>query len=237
MPGDTRAFAYAINDNGEVVGESTNASLFPRHGFVWTQAGGMVDLGNLGNNLTFVLAINNSGQVIGYSYTSGLIRAFSWTQGGGMVNIGLPSGFHSTPFAINNAGQIVGYAYNSSFVQHAFVESQRPSGGIVDLNDAVIASTSHRHMPIARCNQRSPRINAITMLGLLDFNLAQLIQPFGEGCGENLRHVLHHDDAGSMRRHSREDFGEGLCTTGGGPNSYDGSRRQTCAKGPRLAAA
>ncbi|NIN63845.1 MAG: HAF repeat-containing protein, partial [Anaerolineae bacterium] len=45
--GGYRSDAYAINSQGQVVGDSRNALGFT-HAFVWTAEGGMVDLGTLG---------------------------------------------------------------------------------------------------------------------------------------------------------------------------------------------
>jgi probable HAF family extracellular repeat protein len=80
--------AKAINDNGQVVGNSN-------HAFSWTASGGMVDLGTLTDGtFSYANAINDNGQVVGNSYTgSGETHAFSWTAGAGMVDLGtLPGG-------------------------------------------------------------------------------------------------------------------------------------------------
>ena len=60
--------AYGINndpDDIQVVGYSTRADGFA-HGFFWTAATGMIDLGSLGGS-SFARAINNQGMIAGNS--------------------------------------------------------------------------------------------------------------------------------------------------------------------------
>jgi len=61
-------FPTAINDRGQVVGESVaGATIFERHAFLW-QKGEMTDLGTLpGHNFSSPLGINARGQIVGFS--------------------------------------------------------------------------------------------------------------------------------------------------------------------------
>lgn len=65
--GGSDSRALAINDQGQVVGNSLTA-VFTSHAFSWTQAGGIVDLGTLGGPHSNAVAVNESGQVAGSSY-------------------------------------------------------------------------------------------------------------------------------------------------------------------------
>ena len=49
--GGASSGAEAVNDSGQVVGGSQTAS-GANHAFLWTQAGGMVDLGTLGGTFS-----------------------------------------------------------------------------------------------------------------------------------------------------------------------------------------
>lgn len=106
--GGTWTEAYAMNNQGQVVGTSATAT-GENHAFLW-QNGVMLDLGTLGGPLSGAGGINEQGQVIGTSDTlSGQTRAFIW-QNGVMTDLGaLPGATGRTePIAINNLGQIVG---------------------------------------------------------------------------------------------------------------------------------
>jgi probable HAF family extracellular repeat protein len=119
---DNTAYAYGINDAGEVVGVSYgNNGLWGA--FLWTQSEGMMDIGSLGGGSTNAYAINNVEQVVGSSGLSdGLTaHAFLWTRSGGMKDLGSFGG-NSFAYAINNSGEVVGDSFLADGVtDHAFV--------------------------------------------------------------------------------------------------------------------
>jgi len=118
--GGTRSYANAVNDSGQVVGESTTAGDASTHAFSWTQAGGMVDLGTLASSSSAV-AVNDAGQIVGYNLTADGTqgRAFSWTQAGGMVDLGTLGGSTSFALAVNGSGQVVGGSTTAAGQTHA----------------------------------------------------------------------------------------------------------------------
>src|SRR5260370_40427903 len=83
LPGDAYSFAYAINNSGQIVGESDDSS-GNAHAYVWSSAGGMVNLGVLpGGSSAIADGINDSGEVTGDSVAA-RSECFSGTPGGGM---------------------------------------------------------------------------------------------------------------------------------------------------------
>src|SRR5438552_2395146 len=105
LPGSTSSTATAINNSGQVVGNSGN------HAFFWDK-GVMTDLGTLPGYTGSVVAraINDSGQVVGASGN----HAFLW-ENGAMRDLGAfsnpPQTCDSyTAYGINSRGQVVGNA-------------------------------------------------------------------------------------------------------------------------------
>jgi probable HAF family extracellular repeat protein len=109
--------AYAINNNGEVVGQSPNSTT--PDACLWS-GGKITDLGNMGGSFSLAWGINDNGDIVGYCGTNGYgSLAFLYTNG---VMVGLDTLSNSSAFGINNARQIVGWSTLSG-KQHAFLYS------------------------------------------------------------------------------------------------------------------
>jgi probable HAF family extracellular repeat protein len=122
--------ATSINAAGSVVGFAVNAD-FRGTTFLFSN-GAISDLGNVLGFPSSVGGINDLGQVVGsrngggYLYVAGAVTDLPSLGGNGSV-----------PKAVNNVTQIVGQSWTPTG-NHAFVIT---NGQIVDLNDAIVASS------------------------------------------------------------------------------------------------
>jgi len=101
--------AYGVNDAGQVVGWSANATE-DLHAFLW-ENGTMTDIGTFG-----AYAINNVAEVVGL----GPAHAVLWFNGT-VTDLGTLGGGYSEADAINHGGQIFGGSWNGSGMAHAFL--------------------------------------------------------------------------------------------------------------------
>ena len=136
LPGGRSSKAVAINEAGQVVGNSD----YPAgedHTFLWDPGTGMQDLGP-----GQAVDINDAGQVIGTHWDENVGgHSFVWDPVTGMRDLGTLPGWTGDIRAqdVNNAGQVAGYLYvqsdpNSDFLPNrAFVwdpvTGMRPSRG------------------------------------------------------------------------------------------------------------
>jgi probable HAF family extracellular repeat protein len=100
--------ANAINDNGDIVGQSSIDSVEDPHyhAVLWHNQQ-IRDLGTLGGSRSYATAINNLGHVAGYSeLANGATHAFLWRDGH-MIDLGTLGG-DSRAFGINDHDEVVG---------------------------------------------------------------------------------------------------------------------------------
>jgi probable HAF family extracellular repeat protein len=111
--------AFAINNAGQIVGESDPAGDATTYAVLW-QNGAMTNLGVLsGDVLSVANDINAQGQVVGVSCDAGgSCRAFLWDKGVMMdLNSLIPPGSPldlTYASGINDQGEIAGYAFDQS---------------------------------------------------------------------------------------------------------------------------
>jgi len=123
----TLSEARAVNDRGQVVGDSIPAGLGPEHAFLW-EAGRMRDLGLA----AFATAndLNDRGQVTGGVPLPEAFHAYRLERGH-LVDLDAADVPYSEGVAINEAGQVAGNtAPAPAEFNHAFLWSQ---GRRVDL--------------------------------------------------------------------------------------------------------
>lgn len=124
--GGYESSAFAINDRGQIVGNSTNTIPDPYcfgssdQNRAWLLQGGkMKDLGTLGGNCAGTTngGINNNGWIVGNSTTSTMPNPitgippwdpFLWQKGKGMTDLGSLGGAYGGAYGLNESGQIFG---------------------------------------------------------------------------------------------------------------------------------
>lgn len=124
--------ALAINSANQVVGYYFPNGSRNTLGFLWTQSGGLQNLGSAG---TLASAINDSGTVVGQTPIANDYRhAFSWTDSGGFVDLGTLGGVESSALSVNSLGWIVGTSLttNKNGFLHGFLWT--PSNGMQSLD-------------------------------------------------------------------------------------------------------
>ena len=141
----SRAFDVS-SDGSIIVGEAHVAKggfVDTSEAFRWTQAGGMVGLGDLAGGFYYSVAsaISDDGNVIvGTSNSSNGYEAFKWTQAGGMVGLGDLAGgsFSSRANAVNTDGTVIVGAGTHTTQFEAFIWKE--STGMLSLSEWLLGS-------------------------------------------------------------------------------------------------
>ncbi len=137
--GGHASLAVAVNNNGQIAGNATNAK-GQVHAFLY-QSKKMQDVGDLGGGISIVMDLSDSGMIVGYSKTAqGAWHPFAFD---GQVNVLLDlktlSGFaNGIANGVNNDGIVVGTAYagkNGKLTNTGF--RYTPTTGLQDLNQLV----------------------------------------------------------------------------------------------------
>ena len=121
--GNADSHAYAINDDGAIVGDREGIYAYVLHGATYTE------LPCVGWSRAH--DINESGQIVGYDSTPStyIARAALWEGGNEIPLPGLTNG-HTMAYAVNNRSQAVGYSVGSDGYPHAVLWE---SGVLTDL--------------------------------------------------------------------------------------------------------
>jgi probable HAF family extracellular repeat protein len=135
--GGTVGYPNAINERGQVVGQSNLAGDQTAHPFLSERGKKMIDLGTLGGSYGTANWINEAGEIVGISSLvgDGSYPAFLWKDGV-MENLGTVDGDPcSDALGINAKGQVVGASWDCGpeYIRAFLWEN----GAIFDLNNLV----------------------------------------------------------------------------------------------------
>jgi probable HAF family extracellular repeat protein len=132
--GGTLGLALAINNHGQIVGQSNLVGDLTAHPFFWDR-GVLTDIGTFGGSNGAANAVNDSGEVVGVADFPGdqLHDAFLW-ENGVMTDLG-NLGVTSFGYTLNSRTQVVGASQVNSTTVHAFLWEK--GGPMVDLNDLI----------------------------------------------------------------------------------------------------
>jgi probable HAF family extracellular repeat protein len=147
----------AINDRGEVIGQSNLPGDHAIHPFLWNGTS-LTDLGTFGGKQGAASAINDRGEVVGWADTTRsltpplgepgdrLYQAFLWNNGV-LTNLGTAPGDRcSTANGINDRGQVVGNAGDCHGAVDAFLSEH---GSTINLNSLIAPSALHLQQAVA----------------------------------------------------------------------------------------
>jgi len=137
---DPDGFAFAINDQGQAVGDSQNCTQTIIRAVLW-EKGTAFPLPEFGTG-SIGQGINNHGQIVGIvGSADGTTEFGALWQNGALTNLDtLPGDFAAIATGINNRGQVVGSTLDSGFNwSHAFIWQD---GMMTDLNTLFPASSN-----------------------------------------------------------------------------------------------
>jgi probable HAF family extracellular repeat protein len=136
--GGTQGHASAINDRGQVAGDSNLAGDQIQHAFFWHQ--GKMQALTPGRDFSFAHGLNDNGDVVGGTFSAdGLsFNGFVWRHGV-LTDLESLPGDECDSFAssINSQSQIVGASFPCAGDAHAVIWENGNGKGAIDLNTLV----------------------------------------------------------------------------------------------------
>jgi len=151
--GGETSLAHALNNLGQVVGESTISSYGYGHAFLY-DGGAMIDLGTLGGEAPYpggtssvAVDINEVGEIAGWAYTPDEVE-HAFVYGDGVMNdLGTLGGDVSQAYGINNLAEAVGHSHvPGNYYFRAFLYTE---GVMYDLNSLIPAGSEWDYLGAA----------------------------------------------------------------------------------------
>jgi probable HAF family extracellular repeat protein len=132
LAGFSNALAEGINQAGTIVGYATSSTFLNSRAWIWTQAGGIKPLPDLGGGSSLAMGINTAGVAVGFSADPQQVtHAVKWTAAGAVVDLN-PMGATSEALAVNDSGDVAGWVFpRGGNATHAFL--WRRNGTRLDL--------------------------------------------------------------------------------------------------------
>lgn len=153
--GGTCTVAFALNNKGQIVGESYRTGDKAAPAFLW-EDGSLHELRGLGGIYAGAAAINDQGQAAGYGYLPGnsnsTFHATLWKNLKSITDLGvLGNDQCSDATAINAGGQVVGFSISSCTAEEpTFRAFLWEDGSLLDLNSLIPpASTLYLQLTIS----------------------------------------------------------------------------------------
>jgi len=185
LPGDDEAFAFGVNERGEVVGFSRRGAAADR-AFLLGKDGAMRALPDLGGGSSQAYFVNRSGEAAGYSRTpSDEDHVTVWSPRRGFLDLGTLGGGAGYALRIDDAGDVVGFSLDALARRRPFFSTG--GGALADLGtlggaNGIAYAISNRGEVVGEASDAAGNARAFLFTraaGMVDLNTLLVGAPAG----------------------------------------------------------